>query len=493
MARKDFYNEFVTALRAGYTYSLTDNLPDPDPILRKVGQDWLVYNELRSDAKVAACIEQRKASTLALMWSVSPAEGSADDERLQQRVDIVDRALKHLDIPKVISGILEAFLWGFQPLEVLWELRDGLVLPRDVVAKPPEWFVFDYAGTLKFRSKEVPLGEPLPPRKFLLAQHHPTFKNPYGQKVLPLCFWPVTFKKGGWRWWVSFTEKFGSPLLIGKYPRGIDQNEVDALQESLELLFQQATATIPNDSQLETISSSTQDSSQHKLLIDQCNSEIALAIVGQTLTSEIGANGSYAAAETHNKVRQEIAEGDKRMVERCLQQLVNWIYELNWADGQPPVFSLWQEDDVDKVLAERDQILSNAGVRFTKSYFQRVYGFQDDDFEMAEPAAPGTMPGAEFAEAPAKAPLKEATKGVKRGNKKAFNVDEYDLDAKKLSEFGKALLTQIVNLLDESSTFEEVRERLFKLYPKVDTEALEDSLARAFYIAHVEGRLSDGK
>ena len=97
--------------------------------------------------------------------------------------------------------------------------------------------------------------------------------------------------------------------------------------------------------------------------------------------------------------------------------------------------------------------------------------------------------GAEFAEAP----LKATITGVKRGNKKPFSVDEYDLDAKKLSEFGKALLTQIVNLLDESSTFEEVRERLFKLYPKVDTEALEDSLARAFYIAHVEGRRADGQ
>ena len=489
MARKDFYEEFVTALKAGYTYSLKDNLPDPDPILRKVGQDWKIYNELRSDAKVAACIEQRKASTLSLMWSVSPAEGSADNDSAKKRLEIIDRALKDLDMPKIISGILDAFLWGYQPLEIMWERREGLVLPKDVVAKPPEWFVFDYANTLKFRSRQTPLGEPLPERKFLLAQHHATFTNPYGQKVLPLCFWPVTFKKGGWRWWVSFTEKFGSPLLIGKYPRGIDTSEVDALQDALERLFQQATATIPNDSELETVKSDAASSNQHKLLIDQCNSEIALAIVGQTLTSEIGANGSYAAAETHNEVRQEIAEGDKRMVERCLQQLVNWIYEINWSEGLPPVFTLWHEEDVDKVLAERDQILANTGVRFTKSYFQRVYGLQDDDFEVAEPSG---GQGAEFAEPTAKrsiTPVKGIIKNAFTPVKKPFEPDRYKLDGKELSEFGKALLAQIMNMLERSESFEQVRDQLTKLYPLIDTAELEDSLARAFYIAHIEGRL----
>ncbi len=355
--------------------------------------------------------------------------------------------------------------------------------------KPPEWFVFDYANTLKFRSRKTPLGEPLPERKFLLAQHHATFTNPYGQKVLPLCFWPVTFKKGGWRWWVSFTEKFGSPLLIGKYPRGVNADEVDKLQDSLERLFQQATATMPNDNSLETIKSDAASSNQHKLLIDQCNSEIALAIVGQTLTSEIGANGSYAAAETHNEVRQEIAEGDKRMVERCLQQLVTWIYEINWNEGLPPVFSLWHEEDVDKDLAERDQILANTGVRFTKSYFQRVYGLQDDDFEVA---APQEQQGAEFAEPTVKRPI-TAVKGVIKNAftpvKMPLDASQYELDDKELSEFGKALLAQIMNMLDSSSSFEQVRNQLIKLYPQIDTAELEDSLARAFYIAHIEGRL----
>lgn len=478
MMRKDFYSEFVTALKAGYAYSLTENLPDPDPILRRVGHDLTVYNELRSDAKVAACIEQRKAGTLSLHWSLSLNESEGEDDEAKERLYILERALNGLDMPNIISGILEAFLWGFQPLEIMWELRDGLILPKDVVAKPVEWFLFDNSGTLKFRSVAKPLGEPLPERKFLLAQHHATFRNPYGQKVLPLCFWPVTFKKGGWRWWVSFTEKFGSPLLIGKYPRGISTAEVDALQDALERLFQQAVASVPNDSQIETVATGSNDGGQHKLLIDQCNSEIALAIVGQTLTSEIGVNGSYAAAQTHNEVRQEIVDGDKRMVERCIQQLVDWSYELNWSEGRSPRFSMWHEDDVDKNLAERDKILSETGVKFTKSYFQRVYGLQEEDFDIKEEQ---NALGPQFAEGP----LKRSKSTVKGSDNGAFTMDS--LDSKKLSEFGKAITNQVFRLIRKHDNFESVRNELISLYPKIDISALEDFIARAFYLDHIDG------
>ena len=482
MPRKDFYTEFVTALKAGRTYSLSDNLPDPDPILRKVNRDIAAYKELRSDPKVSACIEQRKAGTLSLEWGLTPEDDQGEDKVQNERKTRVERCLNDLDMPKIISGILEASLWGYQPLEIMWELRDGLTLPKDIVAKPPEWFVFNYEGKLKFKSIEYPMGEDLPERKFLLAQHQATYANPYGQKILPLCFWPVTFKKGGWRWWVQFTEKFGSPMLIGKYPRGISDKEQDDLKDALDRLFQQAVASVPNDTAIETITSGSADGAQHKLLIDQCNNEIALAILGQTLTTEIGANGSYAAAKTHSDVKQEIVDGDKRMVEKCLQQLVDWIYELNWENGRPPKFSMWAEEDVDRNLAERDRVLTATGVRFTKSYFQRVYGFQDDDFDVAEPQ--GTQ-GAEFAESPLKITLKKRSKPVQT----AFNPEDYPLDGKELSEFGKALLTQILNMLDDAGSFEEARQRLFKLYPQIDTAELEDSLARAFYIAHISGRL----
>ncbi|MCR5660920.1 MAG: DUF935 domain-containing protein, partial [bacterium] len=227
----------------------------------------------------------------------------------------------------------------------------------------------------------------------------------------------------------------------------------------------------------------------HKALIEQCNSEIALAIVGQTLTTEIGSTGSYAAAKTHFDVRAEIAAYDKRMVERALQQLVTWIYEINWNQGRPPVISLWHEEDVDKLLAERDQILTGAGVRFSKSYFMRSYGLQEDDFEVKEDAPAFAAPSATVTEAPLNAPSTAVERTLKeRTGDKEPDLDRFMPSAKSLAEQGTNLLQALLRLIAEGESYEDIKEALFDTYPEIDTAKLEEELARALYLSAIGGR-----
>lgn len=167
-------------------------LPDPDPILKRTGQDIRVYRELLSDAHVWATVESRKAGVLSLDWKL---ERGLSPKRQYQ---FVLEVLSGLDLPRIISEILDAPLFGFKPIEVMWQKDGSTLIVEDLVGKPPEWFVFSTEGELRFRSKENMLqGEALPPYKFLLARHKPTYENPYGERVLSRCFWPVTFKRGG--------------------------------------------------------------------------------------------------------------------------------------------------------------------------------------------------------------------------------------------------------------------------------------------------------
>lgn len=477
MAKNDYTQEIATALRAGLVYSLNAMLPDPDPILAKIGHRYEVYQQILSDSKVCACVEQRKAGCLAMLWDIQGDDGSA------KAVEIIKQTLQRLDMPQIISSILDAVLWGFQPLEVMWEARNGLLLPADVVAKPSHWFSFNADNELRFLSADQPYyGEELKPRKFLLAQHHASYTNPYGEKILPKCFWPVIFKKGAWKWWVNSTEKFGSPFIVGKVPRSTDQEEIDKLNEELQALVQDVTAVLPNDTTIEIMDgqasrSSASGSSPHHELIEQCNSEIALALLGQTLTSEVGSNGSYAASKTHNDVREDIVTGDKRMVEQTIQELIGWICDLNWPGIVPPKFSMWNEEDVDKEQAERDKTLVETGIKFTKSYYVKTYGLAEDDFELAEDSK-----GAEFAEPELKPRLSKV--------KRQFNADDYQLDGAKLNEFGKAIIGPIVKLIKAGQSYEEVRSNIESAYPKLNTDDLEDALARAFYVAAIEGNLN---
>ena len=164
------------------------------------------------------------------------------------------------------------------------------------------------------------------------------------------------------------------------------------------------------------------------------------------------------------------------MVEQTIQTLISWICELNWPGLVPPKFSMWNEEDVDKEQAERDKTLVETGIKFTKSYYVKTYGLAEDDFELADPR------GAEFAEPDLKPRLTKV--------KRRFNADDYQLDGAKLNEFGKAIIGPIVKLIKQGKSYEEVRSSIESAYPKVNTDDLEDALARAFYVAAIEGNLN---
>jgi phage gp29-like protein len=392
--------EIATRQRSIDFYSLGMYLPNPDPVLKKAGKDIAVYNELLSDGHLGGCVTSREAGVKSLEWMIDRGKAQT------RQAKIVEDMFKNMDIDNILSEILKAPLFGYSPLEVLWEKVGNYVLPKDIVGKPHEWFVFSEDNKLRFRTRENWNGEQLPPRKFLLARHKPTYQNPYGFAELSRCFWPITFKKGGYKFWVVFTEKYGTPFLIGKVPRGTQKTEIDTLADALEQMIQDAIAVIPDDSSVDMLVAQGKGASPSifKDLIESCKSEVSIALLGQNLTTEVK-GGSYAAAESHMEVRKDITDSDKKMAERVFNELIGWTWELNFNSGEKPVFSMYEQEDVDKTLAERDQILTQAGVKFTKRYFIKGYSFDEEDIEaivdrQSNSGIPGGTPQASFSEPP---------------------------------------------------------------------------------------------
>ncbi len=367
--------------------------------------------------------------------------------------------------------------------------EDGdYVLPKDVVGKPAHWFVFGEEGDLRFRSRENWNGDPVPEKKFLLARHEATYFNPYGMAELSRCFWPVTFKRGGLKFWVVFTEKYGMPFLIGKHPRGTEPSENDRLLDMLERMIQDAVAVIPDDSSVEFVESGrggqASSSEIYKSLIETCKGEISISILGQNLTTEVK-EGSFAASQSHMAVRQDIVDSDRKLVERTLNELIGWVYEYNFGPtrsaGAPeqPVFSMWEDEDVDKTLADRDKILSETGVRFSKAYYMRAYGFEEGDFEVGVQAKGGS-----FAEG---------------GEGKTFpdqqRIDDFvdGLTAEELQRQVETVLKPVLDLISGSQDYQAVMEGLAGRYPEMDAKELEEMLARAIFVSELWGRMSAEK
>jgi len=303
-------DSIATRARAGESYGLDWDLPNPDIILRKTGNDITVYDNLLIDSHVGADVISRKGGVKSLDWSVDRESSPA---RVHEAVDDMIRALP---VDVIIGEILNAPLYGFQPLEVTWSTDGRFVVPAAVEGKPQRWFTFDQRNQLRFKSIHQANGEELPPMKFLLARHDATYDNPYGFPLLSRCFWPVAFKKGGFKFWVQFTEKYGGAFAIGKHPRGLGEGEVAALADMLEAMIQSAVAVIPDDSQVEIKEAGGKGESAdiYERLIKISNAEISKALLGQTLTTEAGDRGSFSLGKVHGDIRTEIIDGDKRLM-----------------------------------------------------------------------------------------------------------------------------------------------------------------------------------
>ena len=372
--------EIVTRDRSNEWGNIWGYLPDPDPILLRAGVSSEVLMNCLSDAHVLACYQSRKAGVINAEFKLIYPKGS------EGLADYFDALMEALPVYDIIAQMLDAPFYGFSVNEVVWGSESGKWVPTEIAQKPNEWFVWDKLNRLRFLSRRNVLnGELLPNYKFLVARHFPSFQNPYGLRIMSRCIWPVAFKKGGFKFWTMFVERFGIPWSLGKVPPGTETEARDALLQTLEKMVQSACAVINDDESIEIMETKGKGEGSggggvFQALVDGCNAEISKAILTQTLSTEIGSKGAYAASQSHLAVRQELCQMDKRLISGCFNQLFQWCALLNFNVKSAPKFIFVEEDDAREAHSRRDSQLSNQGIRFKESYYERQYNLRPGEF-----------------------------------------------------------------------------------------------------------------
>jgi phage gp29-like protein len=157
-----------------------------------------------------------------------------------------------------------------------------------------------------------------------------------------------------------------------------------------------AVAIVPEGSDISIMSAGDKrgGSDVHSGYIQMANAEISKAVLGQTLTTEIGDAGSYAAASAHNLIREDIAAADRRRISSAFNRLAAVYTFYNFGpDACRPLFEFVKDEDLQAERAERDVKLYQTGWRPKKDYFIREYGMQEDDFAVQEASESGGFPG----------------------------------------------------------------------------------------------------
>ena len=364
----DLRAELATRQNAGVFFGELDGwlstLPDPDPVLRKRGDDAAILRELSADDQVTTAMLSRKNRVLNCPHFTLRA-GAPDGERpTPEAEDLYRRFMRDLErtnLRGIISGILDAPFYGFTPLELIWRFDGDWWRLVDIVARPCHWFRFDS------RNDPVFVGEygafcadprPLPPGKFVFVTHHATYDNPYGLRLLSRCLWPVSFKRGGLSFYARFVERHGMPWVVGEAPAKAERLEKQAMARDLSRMVQDAVAVIPH------------------------GASVKLESAGQTLTIETDGKNSLAATEAHKSVADDLADADKVMVTDAWNEIA-WLYAQ--ANAGPGVFAplaAYDEPEDLNVQADLGKKLREMGAKFTREYFTGRFGLKPEEFTL---------------------------------------------------------------------------------------------------------------
>lgn len=355
---KKLFREIKTNNLFGFYKNM---LPNPDLVLRQTGSSIQDMKDLLYDSHVWSCVQSRKSGVLSL------------DLEIQSDNPIYQELVQNLDYEKVSKSILNSILYGYSILEIVYEKSGNYILPVEIKEHHHNEF------TINNKSEIYHKEEKLDSRKILLIINNSSLSSPYGESILTRCYWPVKFKQADFRFWASYMERFGTPIVHGKYPRGTNSDEAQKLLDHLKNLNEDSAIVSPEDVKLEIKDSNNYGTSaMYAEMIDKCNAEISKAILSQTLTTEIG-SGSKAAAETHLKVRKEIIENDAKLLENAWNKLFKIISELNF-NSEKVSLKISRKEIESDIKLERDKTLvKECGVTFTKKYWQKHYNFKEDE------------------------------------------------------------------------------------------------------------------
>ena len=461
--------EFVTGL---------DYLPNPDTILKNNGGNIKVYREM-IDAHLDAVKNKRFASITSRAWTIDGSKGD------QKKAKFVEEYLWNIDLRNVISQMLEAIGFGYAVHEIVWNTVQTdlgtLILPTAIKDRKQEWFKFDSDSKLLLQTNDGSRRE-MPERKFLVTRNRPTTANPYGNAVYSRCFWPLAFKKGGLKFWMLFVEKYGMPKAIGKVPPTATEKEQQDFLKMLVGLVRDAVAVIPQTGSVELLEAGAANANPHKAIVDWADQAMSKAWLGETLTTEqTSSGGTQAMATVHNDVRADLALDDAAMIESSINQLIRWIYEINWPNEKEiPWMNIILPEDLQEARLNRDIKLTQLGVKFNAQYITDIYGIDEKYFEMVEPQPQGGM----FAEGPEKKGKVRSTSHELRKQVNAF-TEHLEDECEKVD-----ILAPIRELVENAHSLEEVRDKLIGCYAEMPMDKIAEEMEQAFLAADLAGRFS---
>ncbi len=266
--------------------------------------------------RLAAVEATRRLALTGLDWEIVPAtaEGRSARERAraEQGAALCRRALARLErLREALSHLASALAHGLSVCELVWERGD----PVDIVPVPHARLVGDPVEPwrIRVRTEDEPAGGPAldeQPSKWIVHQPRPVPGRPFEGGLLRASALLFLAQNLSFKDWLIFSQVAGMPIRVAQFDPGTPDADKRELLRMLEALNTDAVAVVGKNVDLRFIDAAKSESRPYAALQEYCNTEVTILWLGQSLTTDIRSGGSRAAAEVHDRVREDLLADD---------------------------------------------------------------------------------------------------------------------------------------------------------------------------------------
>lgn len=364
-----------------YFDQVISRLPEVDEVLRRAGKTRADLVHVANDDEVMSATLSMYAAVVSTPMRL---EGGKESEH-----PFFEAELQKTKSQRAWAAI-NAVLYGTSIFEAVYEDAQPITF-KAFNEQSFKFFDVNRLDELRFYpSGRYAQGEVQDQQvKFCMTRWRNTAENPRGISSLSALFWVVFFRKNGWQFWVRFVERHASGLLVGY----TNANDVEKMAQDLAAAINAGSYATNTDNKVESIK--TGDGGQsYALFDDYLTKRVRLLLLGQTLTSDVGDKGSFAAAKVH----KEVADDRCMILLDLAKQIGDWqiraLAMVNQMTSALPVAVYEKGEGLAIERVDRDCKAAAAGLyKPTDSYMRDYYGLKEGEYTIpeqtsAQPSAP---------------------------------------------------------------------------------------------------------
>jgi len=324
---------------AGFNlYGQKDIIPyNPDTLIGRKG--FYVYDQMRVDDQVKACLTLKKFATLAPNYQIIPA---SNDEKDKEIADFVRYSFNRVE-GNIIDSLLEiltALDYGYSITEINFKTFEhgefkGKIGLKNLKTKQPHNYRFEvdkFSNLQNIIYSEGMEDSKYPLNKFLIFSYQKEFGNWYGTSDLRPAYRGYWSKDVLIKMWNIYLERFANPTVLGKY-KSNDPTSRNNLRNILDNLTAKTSITHRMDEfDIGLLESSRNATGDFQTALNFYNKTIARSILIPDRLMAEGETGAYSQAKIHfdvflwviQKLRLDLEDGV--MAEQLIKRLVAFNY-----------------------------------------------------------------------------------------------------------------------------------------------------------------------